>query len=53
VIPDRWSVKHLNPRLRRWEQIYNTVRPDQVLGYLTPREFLAQCNSQQKKAQRH
>jgi len=27
--------------LRRWERTYNTVRPHQALGYLTPAEFLA------------
>lgn len=53
VIPDRWSVAHLNPQLRRWEHIYNTVRPHQALGYLTPREFLTRWNSQQKKAECH
>ncbi len=36
VIPDNWTVAHLNPQLRRWEHIYNTVRPHQALGYLTP-----------------
>ena len=27
--------------LRAWEAVYNTVRPHQSLGYLTPAEFLA------------
>jgi transposase InsO family protein len=27
--------------LRAWETVYNTVRPHQALGYLTPAEFLA------------
>jgi putative transposase len=26
--------------LRRWEEIYNSVRPHQALGYLTPNEYL-------------
>lgn len=26
--------------LRQWEDIYNTIRPHQALGYLTPNEFL-------------
>jgi transposase InsO family protein len=30
--------------LRRWEHIYNHVRPHQALGYLTPAEFLATFN---------
>ena len=27
--------------LRAWETVYNTIRPHQSLGYLTPAEFLA------------
>ncbi|HKV06207.1 MAG TPA: integrase core domain-containing protein, partial [Candidatus Acidoferrales bacterium] len=53
VIPEDWSVRSLNPQLRRWEQIYNTVRPHQALGYLTPREFLDRWRSQPKKAECH
>ena len=29
----------LRPALREWERVYNTVRPHQALGYLTPQEF--------------
>ena len=53
VIPDRWTVAELTPKLRRWEQIYNTVRPHQALGYRTPLEFLERWKSQQKKAECH
>jgi putative transposase len=35
-----WTATALNPHAQRWEQIYNTVRPHQALGYLTPAEFL-------------
>ncbi|MCH7987069.1 MAG: transposase, partial [Acidobacteria bacterium] len=35
------------------EQVYNTVRPHQALGYLTPHEFLAQWQSQSKEAKCH
>lgn len=31
-----------NMVLRDWEDIYNSVRPHQALGYLTPNEFVAQ-----------
>ncbi len=31
----------LRPALREWERVYNTVRPHQALGYLTPQEFWA------------
>ncbi len=30
----------LNQALRNWEEVYNTVRPSQPLGYLTPLRFL-------------
>ena len=29
------------PALREWEAVYNTIRPHQALGYLTPAEYLA------------
>ncbi len=35
-------VEH-NALLRKWEIIYNEVRPHQALGYLTPNEYLARC----------
>jgi putative transposase len=35
------SVAGLSPALRDWEQVYNSVRPHQALGYLTPIEFLS------------
>ena len=53
VIPSDWSVAHLNPQLRRWEHIYNTVRPHQALGYQTPLEFLERWKLQCRKAECH
>lgn len=35
-----WNVTQLNPELRRWEYIYNCIRPHQALGYKTPLQFL-------------
>ena len=35
------TVSDFAADLRRWERVYNTVRPHQALGYLTPAEFLA------------
>lgn len=32
----------LQPALRAYEDTYNTIRPHQALGYLTPQEFLDQ-----------
>ena len=53
VIPEHWYVAQLNPQLRRWEHIYNTVRPHQALRYLTPLEFLQRCKTHKKKAECH
>jgi putative transposase len=36
----------LQPALREWETTYNTVRPHQALGYLTPAEYLAALGPQ-------
>lgn len=43
------EMKKLNRELRQWERIYNTVRPHQSLGYLTPRQFLSHFSSQRKE----
>ena len=34
------DLKELNQQLLKWEKIYNTVRPHQALGYLTPLEYI-------------
>lgn len=49
VTPCSLQMNKLNRELRQWENIYNTVRPHQALGYLTPRQFLLQFSSQQKE----
>ena len=36
------AMDPLNRALRNWEAVYNTVRPRQSLGYLTPLQFLRQ-----------
>ena len=41
---DAWNVTALNREARAWERVYNTVRPHQALGYLTPLEFRARGN---------
>ena len=35
------TLAALGPELREWETTYNTIRPHQALGYLTPAEYLA------------
>jgi putative transposase len=53
VTPCPLSIAELNRELQAWERTYNTVRPHQALGYLTPQEFLAQSPSQRKELQCH
>lgn len=45
VTPCSLSIAQLNQELQAWERTYNTVRPHQALGYLTPQEFLAQSST--------
>jgi putative transposase len=49
ITPYSWDMKPLNRELRLWERTYNTVRPHQALGYLTPQQFLHQFSSQRKE----
>jgi transposase InsO family protein len=35
-----WNVTELNPRLQKWERVYNCIRPHQALNYKTPLQFL-------------
>jgi len=49
VTPYSLEMKKLNRELRLWERTYNTVRPHQALGYLTPSQFLQQFSSQRKE----
>ena len=37
-----FELSELRAELLEWEQVYNTVRPHQALGYLTPLKFLEQ-----------
>ena len=47
------EVAALNRELLAWERTYNTIRPHQALGYLTPHQFLTQYQSHRKEAQCH
>jgi len=53
LTPCSLSISELNCELQAWERTYNTVRPHQALGYLTPQEFLAQTPSPRKELQCH
>jgi transposase InsO family protein len=37
-----FDLAELREKLLEWERIYNTIRPHQALGYLTPLKFLEQ-----------
>ena len=43
----------LNQALRVWERIYNTVRPHQALGSLTPQQFLRRHQALREQAECH
>lgn len=49
VTPYSLELSKLNRELREWERTYNTVRPHQALGYLTPSQFLQQLSSPRKE----
>jgi transposase InsO family protein len=49
ITPSTFELAALNCELRAWEHTYNTVRPHQALGYLTPAEFLAQSQPHRKE----
>jgi putative transposase len=40
------TVAGLGAELREWERVYNTIRPHQALGQLTPQQFLNRWNQQ-------
>lgn len=41
-----FEIKKLNQELIGWENIYNTIRPHQALGYLTPLEYITRWKQQ-------
>jgi len=53
ITPCPLAIAELNRELKTWERTYNTVRPHQALGYLTPQEFLAQAPSPRKELECH
>jgi len=42
VTESSFDLSELKDELLQWERVYNTVRPHQALGYLTPLKFLEQ-----------
>ena len=44
-----WTVAGLRPDLLHWEDVYNTIRPHEALGYLTPHEYITQWRSERSR----
>ena len=53
ITPFSLPIAELNRELLAWEQTYNTIRPHQALGYLTPQQFLAQSSLHRKEPKCH
>ena len=53
VVEFSLEVATLNQELLAWERTYNSIRPHQALGYLTPHQFVTQWQSQRKETQCH
>ena len=49
VTDSTFDLDELRIELLEWEGIYNTVRPHQALGYLTPLKFLEQQKRKEVK----
>ena len=48
-----FELPELNRALLKWEEVYNTIRPHQALGYLTPLECLEQCQQKRREVMCH
>ena len=48
-----FEIVGLNQALLKWEKVYNTIRPHQALGYLTPLEFLKQYQQKRRGVMCH
>lgn len=44
-----FELAELRNDLMHWEETYNTIRPHQALGYLTPSEFIQQWQQKSRK----
>ena len=49
VTDSSFEIAELRVELLKWERIYNTIRPHQALGYLTPLKFLKRWRQCQDK----
>jgi len=44
-----FEIAQLNQALLEWERVYNSVRPHEALGYLTPEQFLKLHQQKKRK----
>ena len=49
VTDTSFDIEELNRALLQWERVYNTIRPHQALGYLTPEQFLKLYKQNKRK----
>ncbi len=49
VTESSFEIAELRADLLEWERVYNTVRPHQALGYLTPQKFIQQWQRKSEK----
>ena len=49
VTESSFDLTELRDELLQWERTYNTIRPHQALGYMTPLKFLEQWKETQRK----
>jgi len=49
VTDSSFELSELRDELLAWEQVYNTIRPHQALGYVTPLKFLEQRKYHERK----
>ena len=48
-----FELPELNRALLEWEKVYNTIRPHQALGYVTPLKFLEEWKECQERRMCH
>jgi len=47
VTDSTFDLAELREKLLQWEHTYNTIRPHQTLGYLTPKKFMEQLKREE------
>ena len=53
VTDTSFELPELNQALLKWEKVYNTIRPHQAMGYLTPQQSLEQYQQKRREVMCH